>query len=123
MSEQESQPLPNVPFAIPELQSIADVIRGYVKYLQSLSPPPQERIHVLEGVEKRLRTQLSSGAGAQIQMALDAEETAELLEAMIGFIGLIKRLFPQNKERDQVISTVNYWRLRLISIITEHIDE
>ena len=41
MSEQESQPLPNVPFAIPELQSIADVIRGYVKYLQSLSPPPQ----------------------------------------------------------------------------------
>jgi hypothetical protein len=53
----------------------------------------------------------------------DAEETAELLEAMIGFIGLIKRLFPQNKERDQVISTVNYWRLRLISIITEHIDE
>jgi len=122
MSEQESQPLPNVPFAIPELQSIADVIRGYVKYLQSLSPPPQERIHVLEDVEKRLRTQLSSG-GAQIQMALDAEETAELLEAMLGFIGLIKRLFPQNKERDQVISTVNYWRLLLISIITEHIDE
>jgi len=79
MSEQESQPLPNVPFAIPELQSIADVIRGYVKYLQSLSPPPQERIHVLEGVEKRLRTQLSSGAGAQIQMALDAVNSSSQL--------------------------------------------
>jgi hypothetical protein len=123
MSEHEPLPLPNVPFAISELRSIAEVIRGYVKYLQSLSPPPQERIRILEGVEKRLRTQLSSGAGAQVQMALDVEETTELLEAMIGFIGVIKRLFPQNKERDQVISTVNYWRLRLISIITEHIDE
>src|SRR5260370_39247499 len=121
MSEQEAQQLPHVPFSTPELLSIAGVIHGYVKYLRSLSPSPQKRIHTLEGVEKRLRTHLSSGDDTQIQIALDAEETAELLEAMIGFVELIKRLFPQNTERDQVISTVNYWRLRLLSIITEHI--
>jgi len=45
------------------------------------------------------------------------------LESMIGFVEQIRRVFPKNRERDQVVSTVNYWRLRLISIIAEHTVE
>jgi hypothetical protein len=99
------------------------VIWGYVKYLKALPPSPEgeRRIALLERVGDRLQAELASGH-VQIQMPLNAEEVAELLEAMIGFITQIKRLFPKNRERDEVISTVNYWRLRLISIITEHIE-
>jgi hypothetical protein len=124
MDEQEAQqPLPIVPFSASELLGIANVIWGYVKYLKTLPPSPEgeKRITLLERVGDRLQAELASGNG-QIQMPLDAEEVAELLEAMIGFIAQIKRLFPKNRERDEVISTVNYWRLRLISIITEHIE-
>jgi hypothetical protein len=124
MDEQEAQqPLPIVPFSASELLGIANVIWGYVKYLKTLPPSPEgeKRIAILERVGNQLQTELASG-NVQIQMPLDAEEVTELLEAMIGFIGQIKRLFPKNRERDEVISIVNYWRLRLISIITEHIE-
>jgi hypothetical protein len=124
MDEQEAQqPLPIVPFSASELLGIANVIWGYVKYLKALPPSPEgeRRIALLEHVGDRLQTELASG-NVQIQMPLNAEEVAELLEAMIGFITQIKQLFPKNKERDEVINTVNYWRLRLISIITEHIE-
>jgi hypothetical protein len=39
---------------------------------------------------------------------LNAEEVGELLEAMIGFVEQIKQKFPKNRERDRVVSTVNY---------------
>ena len=122
MTEHEAPlPLPNVPFAISELMAITSVISGYVAYLQSLPPSPdgERRITRLASVRDRFQAQFASG-NPEIQVPLDAEEVTELLEAMIGFIGQIKRTFPKNRERDQVVSTVNSWRLRLISIIAEH---
>jgi hypothetical protein len=124
MNEHESQqPLPNVPFSVSELLGIVSVIWGYVKYLKTLPPSPEgeERIAILERVGNRLQAELASGNG-ELRMPLNAEEVTELLEAMIGFIAQIKRFFPKNRERDEVINTVNYWRLRMISIITEHIE-
>ena len=125
MSENEkSLPLPNVPFAVSELMAMTSVISGYVAYLQSLPPSPdgERRITRLASVRDRLQTQFALG-NSQVQVPLDVEEVSDLLEAMLGFVEQIKRLFPKNRERDQVISTVNYWRLRLISIISEHAVE
>lgn len=125
MSENEkSLPLPNVPFAVSELMAMTSVISGYVAYLQSLPPSPdgERRITRLASVRDRLQTQFALG-NSQVQVPLDVEEVSDLLEAMLGFVEQIKRLFPKNRERDQVVSTVNYWRLRLISIISEHAVE
>jgi hypothetical protein len=125
MSENEkSLPLPNVPFAVSELMAMTSVISGYVAYLQSLPPSPdgERRITRLASVRDRLQAQFTLG-NPQVQVPLDVEEVSDLLEAMLGFVEQIKRLFPKNRERDQVISTVNYWRLRLISIISEHAVE
>jgi hypothetical protein len=125
MSDDETQlPLPNAPFAVSELLAMTSVLSGYVSYLQSLPPSPdgEKRIAILAAIRDRFRVEFASG-NPQVQVLLNAEEVTELLEAMIGFVEQIKRIFPKNKERDQVVSTVNYWRLRLISIITEHIVE
>lgn len=125
MSENEAQPpLPNVPFAIPEWLAITGVITGYIAYLRSIPPSPdgERRIATLVEVRDRFQTEIASGT-LQLQVPLNAEEVAELLEAIIGFVEQIKRVFPKNRERDQVMSTVNYWRLRLISIIAEHTVE
>jgi hypothetical protein len=125
MSENEkSLPLPNVPFAVSELMAMTSVISGYVAYLQSLPPSPdgERRITRLASVRDRLQAQFALG-NLEVQVPLDVEEVSDLLEAMLGFVEQIKRLFPKNRERDQVISTVNYWRLRLISIISEHAVE
>ncbi len=122
MSEHEAQQVvPNVPFSVSELLGIVSVIWGYVKYLKTLPPSPEreERIAILERVGNRLQAELASVNG-ELQMPLNAEEVMELLEAMVGFTAQIKRFFPKNRERDEVMSTVNYWRLRLMSIITEH---
>ena len=114
-------PLPNVPFAVSELLAITSVISGYMAYLRSTPPSPagERRIAILTAVRDRFQAGFASG-NPQMQVPLNAEEVTELLEAMIGFVGQIKRTFPKNKERDQVVSTVNYWRLRLVSIIAEH---
>jgi hypothetical protein len=125
MSKNEkSLPLPNVPFAVSELMAMTSVISGYVAYLQSLPPSPdgERRITRLASVRDRLQAQFALG-NSEVQVPLDVEEVSDLLEAMLGFVEQIKRLFPKNRERDQVISTVNYWRLRLISIISEHAVE
>ena len=125
MSENEkSLPLPNVPFATAELLAMTSVISGYIAYLQSLPPSPdgEGRITRLASVRDRLQAQFALG-NPEVQVPLDVEEVSDLLEAMLGFVEQIKRLFPKNRERDQVISTVNYWRLRLISIISEHAVE
>jgi hypothetical protein len=125
MSEHEKQlPLPNVPFAVPELMAITSVISGYVAYLQSLPPSPdgERQVAILAAVRDRFQAEFAS-CNPQVQVPLNAEEVTELLEAMIGFVGQIKRIFPKNRERDQVVSTVNYWRLRLISIIAERTVE
>jgi hypothetical protein len=125
MSEDETQlPLPNAPFAVSELLAMTSVLSGYVTYLQSLPPSPdgERQIAILVAIRDRFRAEFASG-NLQVQVPLSAEEVTELLEAMIGFVEQIKRIFPKNRERDQVVSTVNYWRLRLISIITEHIVE
>ncbi|HYU75450.1 MAG TPA: hypothetical protein VEL31_22505 [Ktedonobacteraceae bacterium] len=122
MGKGEAQlPLPNVPFAVPELLAITSVISGYVAYLKSRSPSPdgERRIALLVAVRDRFQAAFASG-DSEMQVPLNAEEVTELLEAMIGFVGQIKRIFPKNRERDQVVSTVNYWRLRLVSIIAEH---
>lgn len=117
-------PLPNVPFAVSELLAITSVISGYMAYLRSIPPSPagERRIAILTAVRDRFQAEFASG-NPQMQVPLNAEEVTELLEAMIGFVGQIKRTFPKNKERDQVVSTVNYWRLRLMSIIVEHTVE
>ncbi len=125
MSENEkSLPLPNVPFAAAELLAMTSVISGYIAYLQSLPPSPdgEQRITRLASVRDRLQAQFALG-NLQMQVPLDAEEVSDLLEAMIGFVEQIKRLFPKNRERDHVVSTVNFWRLRLISILAEHAVE
>jgi hypothetical protein len=113
--------LPNVPFAIAELMAITSVLSGYVAYLQSLPPSPERegRIARLAGVRDRFQAQFASG-NLHVQVPLDAEDVTELVEAMIGFVDQIKRIFPKNRQRDQVVRTVNSWRLRLIRIISEH---
>ncbi|SRR6266487_977658 len=125
MSEDGAQlPRPNVPFAVPELLAITSVISGYIAYLQSLPPSPdgERRVAILAAVRDRFQAEFASG-NPQMQVPLHAEEVTELLEAMIGFVGQIKRIFPKNRERDQVVNTVNSWRLCLISIIAEHAVE
>jgi hypothetical protein len=117
-------PLPNVPFAISELMAITSVISGYVASLQSLPPSPERegRIARLGAVSDRFQAQFASGT-LHVQVLLDAEDVTELLEAMIGFVDQIKRTFPKNRKRDQVVSTVNSWRLRLIRILAEQTIE
>lgn len=125
VSENEAElPLPKVPFAIPEWLAITSVVTGYIVYLQSLPPSPdgERRIAALTVMRERFQAEIASGT-PQMQVPLNAEEVSELLEAMIGFVEQIKQTFPRNKKRDQVVSTVNYWRLRLISIIAEHTVE
>ncbi|HYU76938.1 MAG TPA: hypothetical protein VEL31_30075 [Ktedonobacteraceae bacterium] len=127
MSEQEGyQYLPRVPFSLPELAAIMNVIWSYVLYLESLplSPKRERRMETLKSIKERLQTQLYTlKSEASLQLALTPDEVAELLAAMVGFVEQIQRLFPKNDERDKMVSTVNYWRLRLIAILTEHIVE
>ena len=94
-------PLPNVPFAVSELLAITSVISGYMAYLRSIPPSPagERRIAILTAVRDRFQAEFAAG-NPQMQVPLNAEEVTELLEAMIGFVGQIKRTFPKNRERD-----------------------
>ena len=123
MSKNEGQfPHQNSPFAASELLAITSVISGYIAYLQASLPSPEgeRRVAVLTTVRDQFYTQFASES-SQVQVLLHAEEVAELLEVMIGFVEQIKRIFP--RERDQAVSIINDWQLRLISIIAEHTSE
>lgn len=125
MSENEAPfPLPNVPFAAPELLAITSVISGYVAYLQSLpsSPERERRITILVAMKDRFQKATASD-DPQVLLLLKGEEVLELLDAMAGFMQQVKMTFPKSKKRDEVVNTVDSWLVRLVSIIYEHMNE
>jgi hypothetical protein len=114
--------LPLVPFALHELFAIESIINGHTRYLTTLSSCPQraKRLEILENIRRRLHPQLwTLQSGSMFQLALQSEEIAELLTAMIDFIEQVKCSFMENNERDRMINAVNCWRLRLITMRSE----
>ncbi len=120
MGEDSEKLVPQVPFALTDLEGMERVVWAYCKYLQKtpLSPEDTKRLQTLQQIQKRLATQLASET-KEVQVFLNVEELEELLQAMLGFIKLVRRFFPKNQERETVVESVNVWRLRLIHIMSE----
>jgi hypothetical protein len=120
MSDEPGGPIPQASFAFSDLKGIERVVWAYSQYLQKspASAKNTKRRQTLERIQERLAAQLTSDA-KEVQMFLDGEELEELLQAMLDFASLVKRLFPKNEERDAVIEGVNLWRLRLVHIMRE----
>ncbi len=121
MNDKPKGLIPEAPFTLSEFQAIERVLWAYGIYLQKAPASAQNarRLQSLEQIRGRLAAQLPSGDIRGVQVFLDVEELEELLQAMLGFATLIKRLFPKNDERDSVIESVNVWLLRLTNIIAE----
>lgn len=121
MSDEFQGPIPEAPFTLDELGGIERLLWGYGQYLQqsSRSDQNQQRIQTIEKIRGRLAAQLTAGDVKGVQVFLDVEDLQELLETMLHFATLVKRLFPQNEGREAVIEAVTVWRLRLIHIISE----
>ncbi|HLG63601.1 MAG TPA: hypothetical protein VKY19_16795 [Ktedonosporobacter sp.] len=120
MSEYPEGLIPQVPFAITDLEGMERVVWAYCQYLQKppVSPKNVKQLQTLQPLQKRLEEQLASET-KEVQIFLNLEELEELLQAMLDFITLIRRLFPKNQERETVVESVNVWRLRLIHIMSE----
>src|SRR5581483_1059428 len=120
MSEYPGGPVPQVPFAITDLEGINQVVWAYCKYLQKapVSAKNAKRLQTLQQIHRRLGAQLASET-KEVQMLLTMEEVEDLLQAMLDFIKLVEQLFPKNQERETVVASVNAWRLRLIHIMSE----
>jgi hypothetical protein len=119
--EESRQDLPYIAFMADELVAIENVIGGYIQYLASFPPSPEgeKQISTLKQVRKQIQTQLQNPEPS-IQIVLKPEEITELLAAMSGFVEQISKLFSKNDERDKVVTTVNLWRFRLLSILSEY---
>ena len=120
MSDESEGAIPRVPFGFSELEGIERVVWAYIQYLDKSSAlaKNRKRIATLQQVRRRLATQLRSEA-KEVEVFLNVEELEELLQAMLDFATLVKRIFPKNEERDSVIDGVNVWRLRLMTMIAE----
>ena len=121
MEEMPQEVIPQVWFSLQELATMADVLRGYNRYLQKApaSGKNAKRIRFVEQLRMRMAQQLTTGDVKQVQLFLTAVELEELLVVLDHFVSLIKRLFPKNEERDTVVATVHVWRLRLDHILKE----
>jgi len=120
MSDEPAGPIPQASFAFSDLKGIERVVWAYSQYVQRspASAKNMKRIQTLQRIQKRLAVQLTADT-QEVQMFLDVEELEELVYALLDFASLVKRLFPQNEERDAVIEGVNLWRLRLVHIMRE----
>lgn len=126
MSEQHPQPpLQLAPFAMEECRAIFSVIKGYIRFLQRTPLFPAKetreerdrRIQLLSCIADRLGRQLAVNPTV-IQLPLNAEEVEEVIKALIGFVTYIQQVVPQSVQRDETLSAVNEWRLRLVSSLS-----
>ncbi|HLG63543.1 MAG TPA: hypothetical protein VKY19_16505 [Ktedonosporobacter sp.] len=121
MEEMSQEIIPQIWFSLQELATMADVLRGYHRYLQKASASGKHagRIRFVAQLQGRMAQQLTTGDVKQVQLFLTAVELEELLAVLDHFVSLIKRLFPKNEERDAVVATVHVWRLRLSHVLKE----
>jgi len=121
MEEMPQEMIPHVLFSLQELETLADLLKGYHQYLRNTSAPRKhaERIRFVERLRTRMMEQLTTGESKQVQLFLTAGELEELLSVLEHFVSLIKRLFPKNEKREIAVASVNVWRLRLGHIISE----
>jgi N-glycosylase/DNA lyase len=116
MSHQNDEALPHAPFPLVHLKGIEQVVWAYSQYLRKFPTNAQttKRIQTLEHIRERLAAQLCS---EEVKLVLNVEELEELLRTLQDFAKAIKRILPQNEQRDAVICSVETWRLYLIQII------
>src|SRR5581483_11078455 len=121
MEEMPQEMIPQVWFSLQELATMADVLRGYNRYLQkaSASEKNAERIRFVAQLRQRMAQQLTTGDVKQVQLFLTDVELEEFVAVLDHFVSLLKRLFPKNEERDTVVAIVDVWRLRLRHILRE----
>lgn len=112
--------IPQASFGWSELEGIERILWSYIRYMQKSSKTVsnKKRIQILQRIHTKLKAQLQPGS-QDVQLLLNLEEIETLLEAMLAFATLIKRVFPKNGERDAVIESVIAWRSRLIHIMNE----
>ncbi len=116
MSHEPEGLLPQAPFPISHLKGIEQVVWAYSCYLRKFPPTARttQRIQTLERIRGRLAAQLRS---KDVRLVLNVEELEELLQTLLDFAKVIKRIFPKNAQRDSVIQSVDTWRKYLIEII------
>ena len=121
MEEMPQEMIPHVLFSLQELETLADLLRGYHQYLRNTSAPGKkaERMRFVARLRTRMMEQLTAGECKQVQLFLTAVELEELLSVLDHFVSLIKRLFPKDEKRDMVVASVHVWRLRLGHIMRE----
>ncbi len=121
MEEMPQEMIPHVLFSLQELETLADLLRGYHQYLRntSIRGKHAERMRFVARLRTRMMEQLTTGGGKQVQLFLTVVELEELLSVLDHFVSLIKRLFPKDEKRDMVVASVNVWRLRLVHIMRE----
>lgn len=126
MHEQQ-QPLPLIPapFLPDECEGLSRLLSGYMQFLQKMPIFPEKetqeernrRIAILKSVAERLDQQLAIDPTA-IQLPLNAEEVEEVVKALIGFVSSIQQIVPQSIKRDETLSAVDRWRVRLIGYLS-----
>src|SRR5438094_10424658 len=106
MQEEPQGFIPRVPFAFSDLQGMERVVWSYRLHLQKAPATAKntKRIQILKRIQARLAAQLASGT-KEVQMFLGVEELEELLQTMLDFATLMKRMFPKNEGRDAVIAS------------------
>lgn len=101
MKRNAQKPIPRIPFDLSELQGIERIVWAYLQYVRRLplSSKNVERQRVVEQLQRRLASHLSSGQSKEVQIFLSRQELQQLLEALREFATLVQRFFPQNAER------------------------
>jgi hypothetical protein len=122
-----SLPLQIAPFSTEECQAILNILKGYSTFLQNAPIFPEhetqaerdKRIETLKLVAGRLDQQLKNNPTA-IQLPLNPEEVEELIKALLGFVTATKQIVPPSAERDETLSAVDGWRLRLVGYLSAY---
>ncbi len=118
--------IPQLPIGLGDLQAIESVIQGYLVYLKKSVPSSPKRsmqLRVLQNLQMRLKTSLSSDLQREAShILLTLDELTALKDALLGFNKLIDEIVPPSQQRDEVIQSLVGLRQGVIDMLASHSD-
>jgi uncharacterized protein Smg (DUF494 family) len=108
----------NLLFSMNDLQALRSIIRGYVALVRHTVPASFERsmrIYCLEELYRRF-SGIPSDA-LEVTIPLTVAEVKALDEAINGFTGFVRQRVPVNRERNEVIGSLEGLRQHLAQML------
>ena len=112
---------PHALFSLAELQSLLNILWAYSQHIHHLPATPKtlQQKQTLTKIQEELTAQLQSSTTNEVHVLLTLDELHVILDAMLAYVTLVKRLFPKTEKREVALGLVNMWRLHLTQLIAE----